>query len=905
MAIFLPLVAAISLISADSKIISSDVTTAIQDLETQFTENIAMAAENLVGTSSEEMDKLAQYNWERLSFHLAGQVADFLYDRDNDLRFLAGALTAQDDPKTLIDIFRQSKTRPLTIAPQYRFDHDSQQWVALARPAAITPAARAAQNRENSNNFSSSIPPFRPRDMAPIYREITILDLEGNEIVTSSDLGATGGSTKGPTKGNVTNRLDTFAKAEVYFDQLTNLKPGEIYVSDVIGAYQPTHMIGTYTADRAAKAEMEFAPGESADAGLENPQGRRFEGIIRYATPLTRNGRITGYLTMAVDHRHIMEFTDYIVPENTAQTGTDDNTVMQRQSLLAPIKDASHGNYAFMWDHEGRNIAHPREYFISGFDPATGERVPGWVSADQAAAFRLSGEDDFSTWLAAQPPFTGQTRTKTPNPAQIKSGRIPLDCRYLDFAPQCAGWHQINSNGGYGSFLIYWSGIWKLTTAATIPYYTGQYADSRRGFGVVTIGANIGEFTRAGMAARDTLNTSLGQVNASISASLRKVATDTSTVLMKFQNQLIIVGALMLIGVVAITAFASVNISRRVNALLTKAAEFSAGDLTARVNDRRKDELGRIGQSFDVMADTIASSQDELADINTNLEKMVAQRTEELRESNQQISDSIDYASRIQRSLLPDATALKASLGESAIIWQPKDVVGGDFYWHKTIGDRDYLVVMDCTGHGVPGAFMTLIATSTLEQISAAVMASLGRWVITPDLSDLMQQLHDGICAQLHQVGGGSESNDGLDATMIAIPHDGSPIEYCGAQMDIFTVTTDQTVTRYRGGKTSLGYLNDGVPLNLPVHQLPLEDGLSFVITTDGITTQIGEDKRVSYGYKRLATCIEDAEDNSPKMINRAIMRNFRNWQGSEERRDDVTLISFRPQRQFSGRSPE
>lgn len=882
LAIFLPLVVVLVLIRADSQMISDDVTDAIHALETEFTEDIATAAGDLVDTSSIEMDRLTQYNWERLSVHLASNVAEFLYDRDHDIRFLAGAVANQADPEFLINHFRASQTNMVTNPSSREYDATSGKWVASPSEQQIKSFNTTAENSENDRNFSFTVLNEQPLTPLPIYKEITILNLEGDELVKSSDISA--------EKHNIKDRQKSFAKSEDYFEDITSLAIGEIFVSDVIGAYRSTHILGAYNEENAAKAGKPFAPELSAYAGAENPQGIRFEGIIRMATPIAKNGNITGYLTLAIDHRHIMEITDYIIPENNHMgEGTD------RRAFKATIKDASKGNYAFMWDKHGRNIAHPREYFISGFDPETGERVPPWMSINQQEAFTTSGEPDLNAWLAKSDQYQDQSRTHAPNPVQAKLGQVPLDCRYLGFAPQCGGWQQINNKGGYGSFLIYWSGIWKLTTAATIPYYTGQYADDRRGFGYVTIGANIGEFTQASMAARDTLNSSLGNVNGNITSRLREVSRDTSMGLMKFQDQLIFVSVLMVMAVTFVSVVASFNMRKRVSHLVSKAEDFSAGNLSVQIDDHQKDELGQIGMSFNKMANTIRSSQDALAESNSNLERMVALRTDELRQSNQQISDSIDYASRIQRSLLPHKNAINASLGENAIVWQPKDVVGGDFYWQKTIGDRDFLMVMDCTGHGVPGAFMTLIATSTLEQISAALMASLGRWVLTPDLSDLMQQLHEGICAQLNQIDGGSESNDGLDAMLISIPHDGTAIEYCGAQMDVFSVSAKNEVIRHRGERTSLGYSNDGVPLNLPVHHLPNEEGMSYVICSDGITTQIGEEVRRSYGNKNIIKCIEAAEDNAPKTINRAIMRDFRSWQGAEERRDDLTLISFKP----------
>ena len=881
-AIILPLLLIIYLISEDSKQLSEDVTSAIHGLETEFTSDITMAAENLIKSSSNEMDRLTQINWERLTVEIASQLANFLYDRDADVLSLAAQVATTAEPQPIIDAYRQTKTRMLTVPLDYRYDAEHDEWQEAGTPVQPN-IGRYALNKENQNKFRYTSQGYIHQRPQPLYREISILDLQGQEIFKSSDLN--------PQLINTQNRLDTFAKAERYAKHLDDLDAGEIFVSEVIGQYVPSTMIGSYRANRLPEGAA-FEPEASAYAGLENPLGKKFNGIIRFVTPLFKDGQKTGYLTMALDHRHVMEFTDFVVPNNDEAS----DQINAEYRFKSAIKNAGDGNYAFMWDHQGRSIAHPREYFISGFDGDTGQRVAPWISADQAQAFAASGATDLNAWLKEQPPFEHQSRALKPNIDQIKSGRIPLDCRYLGFAPQCNGWNQINTNGGYGSFLIYWSNIWKLTTAATIPYYTGQYGRSLKGFGVITIGANIGEFTRSSVTARTDLNNTLGEVNYSFGENIRNIGYETADVLIKFQNQMILFGVLMIGGVVSISVIASLKFRSRVAGLLQKTAELGKGELSTRIEDASTDEIGRIARAFNNMAETITQSQNDLTEVNKNLELIVSQRTDELLQSNQQISDSIDYASRIQRSLLPQKEAISTHFGDHAIVWQPKDVVGGDFYWHKTIGDTDYLVVMDCTGHGVPGAFMTLIATSALEQITAATMASLGRWVLSPAIDDLMQQLHENVCTQLNQVGSGSLSNDGLDAMIIALPHDGGPIQFCGAQMDVFTLSAAGKATRYRGNRTSLGYAYNGELLNLTVHDIPQEEGMTYVITTDGITTQIGEEKRRSYGFRRVLDILESLPDNSPKQVNRAILRDFRTWQGTEERRDDVTLVSFRPQ---------
>ena len=884
--IILPLIFSVATITSRSNQISTQITTSINALETQFTVDLAGSTDELVKASSNELDLLTQHNWERLTVVIAAKVADFLYQRDHDLLFLASSLDGIDNKQQMIDMFRNSRTALVTIPARFQHNQNTDTWDRTT-PSLMPKYSRMTGNLENSNSFQYTVPDSPQKEARPVYKEITLIDLNGQEMIKSSDINT--------ALVQITDRRQTFAGAETYFNDIQTLREGEIYVSEVIGQYRKTHVIGPYKKSRTDKAGLDFTPQDSGYAGAENPLGKRFDGIIRFVTPVVENGIKTGYLTMAMDHRHLMELSDYIIPENNYLRLAEDDQDLSRYSFYTDIKDASKGNYAFMWDYQGRSIAHPREYFISGFDADSGTRVPAWISADRAAEFNQSGSDDLNTWLAGTEAYKGQSRQRKPNVAQIKSGHIPLDCRYLDFAPQCAGWHEINETGGYGSFQIFWSGIWKLTTAATIPYYTGRYGESKRGFGFVTIGANVGEFTRSGMQTQENLKELIGNVNQTISGNIRKIGSNTDESLSGFQSQMIYISMFTIFGVLIFTVIAGQNIRSRVGALISSTNDLSAGNLSARVETNGKDELATIGQSFNAMAETLEQSRREIENVNSNLEQMVAERTEQLRDSNQQVSDSIDYASRIQRSLLPDDDRLKIALSDMALVWQPKDVVGGDFYWHKTIGDREYIVIMDCTGHGVPGAFMTMVATSVMDQITAAITASLGRWQMTPDVSDLMQQLHDGVSQQLNQIDGGGISNDGLDAVMLSIPKQEDVIHFCGASMDLYTVAPDGKAQRLRGSKTSLGYSNTGKPLPLEQVSIPMDGETTFVITTDGITTQVGEDTQRSFGYRRFLEALESASDNSPKMLNRAIMRSFRTWQGAEERRDDVTLVSFKP----------
>lgn len=278
---------------------------------------------------------------------------------------------------------------------------------------------------------------------------------------------------------------------------------------------------------------------------------------------------------------------------------------------------------------------------------------------------------------------------------------------------------------------------------------------------------------------------------------------------------------------------------------------------------------------------------------NKGLEQLVDARTKELRLAGTAISESIDYASRLQRNLLPPKHQLEDHLGEVAVIWQPKDVVGGDFHWFGQIGTQHVMVAMDCTGHGVPGAFMTLIAHSALEQIQSSqnTLAEMGESNITA--AGILHMLHDNVYRMLTQSQLNRNQN-GLDASVIILSHDRKTLNFAGAHMDIYTLTPENKAMRHKGDKISLGYETATLP---PLQDIYFEvvKGQIFALTTDGILSQPGTEKQIGFGYQRFINTLNSAETLSPASMAKYVMRQVRAWQGKQLRRDDVMLILFQP----------
>ena len=258
-----------------------------------------------------------------------------------------------------------------------------------------------------------------------------------------------------------------------------------------------------------------------------------------------------------------------------------------------------------------------------------------------------------------------------------------------------------------------------------------------------------------------------------------------------------------------------------------------------------------------------------------------------LEDTNRNFGESVSYASAIQRGLLPEPEMLSAMIGKSSLLWQPKDLVGGDFYWIGQIGSARYLVFFDCTGHGVPGAFMTLITVSVLETIKAASPFAI-------PAAQMLEQIHRGVCAKL-AITQDKAGKDGLDCAVVRIDGSEGQLEFAGASMDLYSINDDGNVERIRGARHTLGYQIYPEARDFPSHHRPLA-GYSFLLMSDGLATQIGEETKRVLGTRRIIEALEDGETNAPAKLVRTLGLLLKRWQMSEERRDDVTILAFRPQ---------
>jgi serine phosphatase RsbU (regulator of sigma subunit) len=260
-------------------------------------------------------------------------------------------------------------------------------------------------------------------------------------------------------------------------------------------------------------------------------------------------------------------------------------------------------------------------------------------------------------------------------------------------------------------------------------------------------------------------------------------------------------------------------------------------------------------------------------------------------EKNRQMMQSIEYASVIQRAMLrASRDALKSTLDDAALVWEPRDVVGGDFYHFCAYPDGWFGAIADCTGHGVPGAFMTLIASSSLTQ----ALVQLGPREPAQLLSAVNRSVKE-LLGQVKGVDETPESDDGLDAAFFWVDNRDHVLNFAGARMSLYVLQPDaDEMDTIAGQRMGVGYVDSDHDYRWAVSTVQMRTGSLVFIATDGMTDQIGGPKKIAFGRRKAFETIVQHRNKPAIDIGKELQRTLAQWQGDQVRRDDLTLFCAR-----------
>lgn len=350
-----------------------------------------------------------------------------------------------------------------------------------------------------------------------------------------------------------------------------------------------------------------------------------------------------------------------------------------------------------------------------------------------------------------------------------------------------------------------------------------------------------------------------------------------------------------LIGLFFVVVVAAFIIAREITRpmkVLTKSArQLARGNMDVQITIERKDEIGILAQSFRRMQNSIGKLIDDLKESNATLEHKVLERTEEIQEQkemveekNREIVDSINYAERLQRAILPPNRLIKKHLKDSFVLFKPKDIVSGDFYWMEVVEDgKVLLAVVDCTGHGVPGAMLSVVGANSLNRCVKEFGLRQPAEILDK-LTDLIIETFEA-----HD----SEVRDGMDISLVSIDMANKEVEYAGAHNALWIVRrATLELEEIKATKQPIGLFDHRK--EFVNHTVQLNQGDCIYLTSDGFADQFGGPKGKKLKSTAFKSMMVGFHERSMERQFEILTEEFERWKGDMEQVDDVCVIGVR-----------
>lgn len=259
-----------------------------------------------------------------------------------------------------------------------------------------------------------------------------------------------------------------------------------------------------------------------------------------------------------------------------------------------------------------------------------------------------------------------------------------------------------------------------------------------------------------------------------------------------------------------------------------------------------------------------------------------------IEEQNTKIVNSINYAKKIQDAILAPIETIRAYLPDTFVFYKPKDIVSGDFYWFSHIDGVDIIVAADCTGHGVPGAFMSMIGTTLLNKI-------VNERKIT-DPKEILNQLNQEVLIALKQKEQNSKSKEGMDITLCAINKKTKTIQYSGAMNSLYVVKNGQ-VQVYKPNLRSIGGMTkklNNAEFTFEQETFQYEEGTSIYMISDGYVDQFGGPNKKKYNTKKFKELLSRIHFSNIHQQRNDVEQEFDSWKGDYAQTDDVLIIGIK-----------
>lgn len=265
----------------------------------------------------------------------------------------------------------------------------------------------------------------------------------------------------------------------------------------------------------------------------------------------------------------------------------------------------------------------------------------------------------------------------------------------------------------------------------------------------------------------------------------------------------------------------------------------------------------------------------------SDAEKYVAKQKMIVEHQNKEVLDSITYAQRIQKAILPSHRLIESYLPKSFVVYLPKDIVSGDFYWVEKKDNKVFFAVADCTGHGVPGAMMSVIGQNALNRV-------INEFGITKP-NEILDKLS--VLVEESFSKSGSDVRDGMDISLCALDLTGKKLQYAGANNPVYVISKGE-LKEVKANKQPIGRFESRIPFMN--HELELNEGDVVYVFSDGIADQFGGPEGKKYKYKRVKDLLLQNYNKTHSEQKNTIISEFVSWKGRNEQIDDVCLMGVK-----------
>jgi len=294
--------------------------------------------------------------------------------------------------------------------------------------------------------------------------------------------------------------------------------------------------------------------------------------------------------------------------------------------------------------------------------------------------------------------------------------------------------------------------------------------------------------------------------------------------------------------------------------------------------------FAKTHSDLELTHNNLVFANNEIKELNESLEIKVENRTQELKEKNREITESIEYAGLIQHTMLPTSEDLNEVFAEHFTIWQPKNIVGGDLYWLYKLEDGFLFAALDCTGHGVPGALLSMSAASSLDHIV--------RQMGLRNPAEILKNLNNIMKNQLNQGDSSAYTDDGLEISLIRYTTGRKTLEFAGSRLRLL-VLEDGTFTEFQGSRKGIGFKRTDVDQEFDLHQIDIKPNTTYFLATDGYIEQSGGPDSYMLGWKKYKSILAEAKEDLA-VVKEKLMNQFDQYRGDREQMDDVLVVGFR-----------